>query len=106
MHKGAHLIHPVTSVCFALFFFQLPQEEGKCNCIFLALFAGISVNRNFPLTLIMVATLSFQVVMLQDFYGEKSGNITVCEEFPITLLHFSCAGWKDFKSHFCLAQNQ
>lgn len=30
----------------------------------------------------------------------------VCDEFIITLLHFSCAGWKDFNSCFSLAQNQ
>jgi len=35
-------------VCFALPFFQLPQEEGKCDYIFLAPFAGVSLNVSFP----------------------------------------------------------
>lgn len=38
--------------------------------------------------------------------GSSQETSLVCDEFLIALLHFSCAGWKDFNSPFCLAQNQ
>lgn len=74
-------------VCFALLFSHLPQEEGKCESISLALFAGVSVKMRFPRPWSQYQHWVFRMSCYKFSVRISQETPLVCGKFPVRLLH-------------------